>query len=118
MARSKQLHYVQHEVNIEQPDDPQGNWADGVIQVDALLSQKFGRTIRNGNAFRLVGYGASLRGFNSASDVDVGFAGVASLQYCPVTKKFSWCSSKTVQGMDEAKETLIHCWRIRTLRRF
>lgn len=86
MARSKQLHYVQTEVTITQPDTPQGNWAEGVIQVDAELSQKFGRTIRNGNAFRLVGYGASLRGFNTASDIDVGFAGVASLQYCPVTK--------------------------------
>lgn len=86
MARSKQLHYVQTTVDIVQPNDPQGNWADGVIQVDAELSQKFGRTIRNGNAYRLVGYGASLRGFNSAADIDVGFAGVASLQYCPVTK--------------------------------
>ncbi|AXQ65395.1 MAG: hypothetical protein [Circular genetic element sp.] len=85
MARSKQLHYVQTTVNITQPDNPQGNWAEGVIQVDAELSQKFGRTIRNGNAFRLVGYGASLRGYNTASDIDVGFAGVASLQYCPVT---------------------------------
>lgn len=85
MPRSKLLHFVNIDVNIEQPNEADGNWASGVIQVDTLLSKKLGRTIRNGNAFRLVGYGASLRGFTGSSDQDVGFAGVASLAYCPVT---------------------------------
>ena len=86
MGRSKNLHFVQLEVEIEQPDDPELNWASGRIQVDAELSQELGRTIRNGNSFRLVGYGSSLKGFNSSPDVDVGFAGVCAVQYCPVTK--------------------------------
>ncbi|AXQ65419.1 MAG: hypothetical protein [Circular genetic element sp.] len=86
MARSKNLHFVQHTIEIEQPDDPEQNWASGVIQVDAELSKELGRTIRNGNSFRLVGYGASLRGFNSATDQDVGFAGTAVVELCPVTK--------------------------------
>jgi len=86
MARSKNLHYVQHEVEIIQQEDPESNWADGVIQVDVKLSEELGRTIRNGNSFRLVGYGASLAGFSGASDIDVGFAGTAKVQFAPVTK--------------------------------
>ena len=85
MARSKNIHLVNLEVTIEQPDDPSLNWAEGVIQVDQLLSQKLGRTIRNGNSFRLIGWGATLRGFNTSSDQDVGFAGVVGMNYCPVT---------------------------------
>ena len=67
MARSKNLHIVQLEVEVQQPDDPQSpvNWASGVIQVDELLSKELGRTIRNGNSFRLVGFGSTLRGFNA-----------------------------------------------------
>jgi len=86
MGRSKNLHFVQITVEIEQPDDPELNWAAGVIQVDQQLSEELGRTIRNGNSFRLVGFGASLKGYNSSPDVDVGFAGTAAVQYCPVTK--------------------------------
>lgn len=86
MARSKNLHFVQHTINIEAPNDPGSNWASGVIQVDQLLSEELGRTIRNGNSFRLVGYGSSLRGFSATSDQDIGFAGVASILFCPVTK--------------------------------
>lgn len=86
MGRSKNLHYVQHEVNIVQPSEATGNWASGVIQVDTELSKELGRTIRNGNSFRLVGYGASLKGFIGGTDQDVGFAGTAAVQFCPVTK--------------------------------
>lgn len=86
MPRSKNLHYVTHTVNITQPTDATGNWADGVIQVDASLSEELGRTIRSGNQFRLVGYGANLKGFIGSGDVDVGFAGTAAIRYCPVTK--------------------------------
>jgi len=87
MARSKNLHFVEKTVTILQSSgDPQNNWAEGVIQVDAILSEELGRTIRNGNSFRLVGYGANLKGFIGASDQDVGFAGTAVVQYCPVTK--------------------------------
>lgn len=86
MGRSKNIHIVQHSVNIVQPDNPDQNWASGVIQVDVELSQELGRTIRNGNSFRLIGYGANLKGFSGSSDQDVGFAGTAVVNYCPVTK--------------------------------
>jgi len=88
MGRSKNLHFVQVEVPVQQPaENPSmGNWAEGVIQVDTQLSEQLGRTIRNGNSFRLVGFGATLRGFVGASDLDVGFAGTAVVQMCPVTK--------------------------------
>lgn len=88
MARSKNLHIVQLEVDVTQPDTPQSpeNWAEGVIQVDAELSKELGRTIRNGNSFRLVGFGSSLRAVTGASDLDVGFAGTTVVQFAPVTK--------------------------------
>ena len=88
MGRSKNLHFVQVEIPVQQPpDDPSmHNWVEGVIQVDTELSEQLGRTIRNGNSFRLVGFGATLRGFVGASDLDVGFAGTAVVQMCPVTK--------------------------------
>jgi len=87
MARSKNLHFVQHTIEITQPvDNPENNWAAGVIQVDSELSKELGRTIRNGNSFRLVGYGANLRGFIGSADQDVGFAGTAAVNFVPVTK--------------------------------
>ncbi|AXH78397.1 MAG: hypothetical protein [Circular genetic element sp.] len=86
MGRSKNLHIVQKTIVIEQPNDASENWAEGYIQVDAELSKELGRTIRNGNSFRLVGYGATLKGFYGSSDQDIGFAGVAAVNYCPVTK--------------------------------
>ena len=86
MSRSKQIHYIQHTVNITQPIDAQDNWAEGVIQVDLNLSKRFGKTIRNGNQFRLIGYGSSLRGYLGSDDIDTGFAGVTALRMCPVTE--------------------------------
>jgi len=86
MSRSKNIHIVQKTISIVQPNDAAANWASGVIQVDAELSQELGRTIRNGNSFRLIGYGANLKGFTTSSDQDVGFAGTAVVNYCPVTK--------------------------------
>jgi len=84
--RRKNLHFVQKEIVIEQPDDATANWADGYIQADLELSRELGRTVRNGNSFRLVGYGASLRGFAGSSDQDIGFSGVCGVAFCPVTK--------------------------------
>lgn len=86
MGKSKNLHFVEHTITIEQPDDANLNWAEGVIQVDAKLAEQLGRQIRNGISMRLVGYGASLRGYNGSSDQDIGFSGVTVVAYCPVTK--------------------------------
>jgi hypothetical protein len=86
MGRSKNLHFVQHTIEITQPNDPSANWAEGYIQVDKVLSEELGRTIRNGNSYRLVGYGANLKGFTGSADQDIGFAGTAAVNFCPVTK--------------------------------
>jgi len=88
MARSKNLHIVQLEVDVVQPpENPSDfNWAAGSIQVDKELSKELGRTIRNGNSFRLVGFGSALRAVTGGTDLDVGFAGTTVVQFCPVTK--------------------------------
>lgn len=104
MARSKNLHIVNYTVEIEQPNDPSADWATGVIQVDALLSEQLGRTIRNGNAFRLVGMGAQLRGFTGSPDQDVGFSGVTSIQYCPVTRQSAGAHDKMFRQWRKQKQ--------------
>ncbi|AXH78874.1 MAG: hypothetical protein [Circular genetic element sp.] len=86
MSRSKNLHFITKTVSITMPEDPVGlDWADGVLQVDELLSQQLGITVRNGNSFRLVGYGAQLNGTHEG-DQDLGFAGTTLLSYVPVTR--------------------------------
>ncbi|AXH78547.1 MAG: hypothetical protein [Circular genetic element sp.] len=87
MPRSKELHVVTKTISIEQPEAPahSGSWAAGLIQVDELLSQKLGLTVRNGNSFRLVGYGAQLKGGGHAEQ-DIGFAGATTLSFVPVTR--------------------------------
>ncbi len=86
MARSKNIHVIQHEVTITQPANTAGNAFDELIQVDVNLSEKLGRTIRNGNCFRLTGYGTALRSYDGSSDVDLGFGVTTAIQYAPVTK--------------------------------
>lgn len=81
MARSKNLHYIHVEVDVIQPDDA-GNIADIQIDMALELSKKLGRTIRQGNSFRLVGYGASLRSV-SGQEFDIGFGVNNTLQYLP-----------------------------------
>ena len=103
MARSKNIHIVNYTVEIEQPDDPSGDWSNGVIQVDALLAEQLGRNIRNGNSFRLVGMGAQLRGFSGAPDQDVGFSGVTTIQYCPVTKNSAGAHHKVFKQWQAQK---------------
>ena len=102
MARSKNLHYVQTTVNLEAPFpvDVNENWAEGTIQTDYILSNQLGRTIRNGNQFRLVGIGAQLRGYTGAHDQDVGFGATATIYAVPVTRH----SVKAWQNM-------YHLWR-------
>lgn len=86
MPRSKELHVVTKTISIEQPGDPaSASWAQGLISVDELLSQKLGLTVRNGNSFRLVGYGAQLKG-GGHPEQDIGFAGTTTISFVPVTR--------------------------------
>jgi len=56
------------------------------IDIARLLSEQLGRVVRQGKAFRLVGYGASLLPLPSAGDYDTGMAASVNLAYCPTTK--------------------------------
>jgi len=85
MARSKQLHIVRKRFAIQQPNDVNDPIIESVIQVDDLLSQQLGRTIRNGNAFRLVGAGAVVIP-RTTGDYDTGLSVTARITACPVTQ--------------------------------
>jgi len=81
MARSKNLHYISTTIELEQGSDT--NIAEGQIDLSVLLSQKLGRQIRQGNSFRIVGYGTSLRSYNASPDFDVGFATTTTMRFLP-----------------------------------
>lgn len=84
MARSKQLHIVKKRFAIQQPNDVNDPIFSDVIQVDDLLSQQLGRTIRNGNSFRLVGAGAVIYP-RTTGDYDTGMSVSCRLRMCPTT---------------------------------
>lgn len=86
MARSKQLHFITKEITLLQGNDPNISAAQFDIDVALELSKVLGRNIRQGNSFRLVGYGASLRPFDAGGDVDVGFSTTTGLKYIPTNR--------------------------------
>ena len=91
MARSKNLHIVRHSFAIEQPDsdDIHDYVANGQIDLSLLLSEKYGRNIRQGNNFRLVGWGASAQPTSDDStDFDMGAAGLVSLTFQEPNKHY------------------------------
>jgi len=81
---SKNLHRVYIKVPLEQPDDPENYAAAGEIDTAVLLSKKYGRQIRQGQNFRLVGASAFLTA-DPSGDIDTGMAASVRLQYCPTT---------------------------------
>ena len=86
MARSKRLHIVQKTYTVTQGNDP----TNAVVYNQGLdlaleLSKQLGTNVRQGHAFRVVGYGASLIPEN-AGDADTGIAAAVKLSYAPVTK--------------------------------
>lgn len=85
MARSKQLHVINKSYVITQGNDPNTAAVDAVIDTSLELSKLLGKNIRQGHAFRLIGYGAQLHS-QSSGDIDTGMAAAVSLDYCPVTQ--------------------------------
>lgn len=87
MARSKVVHSVQKVLTLEQPNDSnQWTFSDENIDLALELSKKFGRTIRQGNVFRVVGANAALiTPQNAQVDVDLGFAVSCQASYVPAT---------------------------------
>lgn len=84
MARSRVLHQVRHTVTIEQPNDPAIPFS-GEFDIASYLSKKLGRTIKQNQNFRLVGWGAHLTGIPS-QDLDGGASATVQLGFCPTTK--------------------------------
>lgn len=87
MAKSKNLHIIKHTFEVEQPDESLAYidlGSDAYIDIAVKLSEKYGRNIRQGQSFRLVGYGASAMpgtGPQQGADFDLGFAGRLSIGF-------------------------------------
>lgn len=86
--KSKNLHRVYVKVPLTQPNDASQYAASGEIDTAVLMSKKYGRQIKQGKSFRLVGASAFLVGDPGASDpsgMDTGMAAAVRLQYYPTT---------------------------------
>lgn len=96
MPRSKNLHFIRKRFTITQPNDPTNTTpSSGEIDIATLLSQQLGRTIKQNQNFRVVGWGAHL-GTNAEGDLDLGLAASVTLGYCPTTK-YSKAGHKMLQ---------------------
>lgn len=96
MPRSKTLHFVRKRITITQPNDPTNtNPHSGEMDIAAMLSQQLGRTIKQNQNFRIVGWGAYLT-TDATGDLDLGLAASVNLGFCPTTK-FSKAGHKMLQ---------------------
>ena len=91
MARSKSIHIVSGYEEIVHPnagDDHLIAQGNGMIDLASKLSQKLGRTIKQGQNFRVVGVSANLRPRNNLAELDpeTGAAVQARFTYCPTTR--------------------------------
>lgn len=62
------------------------------MYLDMLLSEYYGKMVRQGNGFTIKGIQASLHPASDASGIDVGLSAEVHVDYVPVTKhsKFAW----------------------------
>lgn len=74
---SKNVHIVTLGANIVTPNDPEIPGAEGVIDVALELSRKYGVNIRQGNNFRLIGYGLQV----AVPGQDTGSAGTCTISF-------------------------------------
>lgn len=86
MARSKQLHVVNLAYSITAGNDPTVIAVNAQADIALELSKQLGKNIRQGHAFRLVGYGAQIQHNSASSDADTGMAAAVRLGYAPVTR--------------------------------
>lgn len=75
---SKNVHIVTHIGTAEVPNDPTGAVAGGISDAALVLSDKYGTNIRQGNNFRLIGYGLQFK----VPGQDTGAAATCSLTFC------------------------------------
>lgn len=86
MPRSKELHVVGNTFSITQSNSSNSARVNSQMDFSIELSKKFGKNIRQGHSFRIVGYQAYLTPAPSSGDADVGFAALVDIRYAPVTK--------------------------------
>lgn len=75
---SKNVHIVTHTGLAEVPNDPSIPVAGGISDAAVHLSDKYGTNIRQGNNFRLIGYGLQFK----VPGQDTGAAATCSLTFC------------------------------------
>jgi len=65
---------------------------DRALYLDMLLSEYYGKMVRQGNSFKVTGIQASLQPDPEGSGIDVGMSVQCKLNYIPVTKhaRFAW----------------------------
>lgn len=68
---------------------PEGSQA---IYLDMLLSEYYGKMVRQGNSFEIVGIQANLQPDPASAGIDVGLSADVSVSYVPTTRhsKFAW----------------------------
>ena len=92
MAKSKNLHIVKHSFTVQQPTSystPYINLgSDAYIDLAVKLSEKFGRNIRQGQSFRLVGYGVTAQPGPTSGDFDMGMAGMCNIEFQEPNKHY------------------------------
>ena len=71
--------------NITVSNDPATSVSNGFVDLSMLLSEYYGKQIRQGHSFKLVGYSATLMPSNN-DDFDSGMSVIAKHQYVPTTK--------------------------------
>lgn len=72
--------------SISPNGDPEQAVGSAQIDLATELSKKFGKTIRQGNNFRIAGASAHIVPHSSNYDLDSGLACKVRLGYCPTTK--------------------------------
>jgi len=62
------------------------------MYLDMLLSEYYGKMVRQGSSFTITGVQAALRPATDASGIDVGMSAQVEIDYIPVTRhsKFAW----------------------------
>lgn len=85
MPRSKNIHIVRKTVQINQPNDPTDVQATGEIDMAKELSRNLGRTIKQNQSFRVIGWGAYLTP-KTGEDLDSGASASVQFAFCPTTK--------------------------------
>lgn len=84
--KSKTIYPITKIITITQPDESNTWEYEGQIDIAQALSQKFGKNIRQGNNFRVVGAQSALIPTNGTQDLDLGFSASVQLAWAPTTK--------------------------------